>query len=153
MRKRGSLVLLTFLSSACATYPKMDDASPLKVQRGYWISQTSFEQRGRTVDRGSVKKALSKQEESADAVRRGAAFDIFAVITAVGSGTCLGLGLARTANKKPGDEQSTTTALLLSGAGLLGLSITFGLGADGAYVSAVDAYNGSRFSEPSPREP
>jgi hypothetical protein len=72
---RGYLITIALLSSACATFPKMDDGAPLKVKRGYWALPTEFEQRGHQVDRGSVKDVLSKHEQSAAAVQRAGAFD------------------------------------------------------------------------------
>jgi hypothetical protein len=141
--RRGTsfLALLVLSTTACASHPKMEDGAPLKVRRGYWALGTNFEQRGRQVDNGSVKDVLGKHETSADAVNRAATFDVIARLTAVASGICLGWGLSRTMNHETGGGQSTTTALYLAGAGSLGLSIAFGLGAEGAFISAVDAYN------------
>lgn len=137
----ASLLLIALCCGACASHPKMDAGAPLKVRRGYWVLPTDFEQRDHLVDRGSVKERLSQRKASASAVSRGAAFDIAARLTAVASGFCLGWGLSRLVKNERGSAQTGTTGLFLAGAGSLGLSITFGVAAEGAFISAVDEYN------------
>jgi hypothetical protein len=51
------------------------------------------------------------------------------------------VGIQRSIDDSPGGKESTTTGLFLAGAGTLGLSIAFGLGAEGAFITAVDSYN------------
>jgi F0F1-type ATP synthase assembly protein I len=136
----GCGLLLVWLSG-CATYPKAHDGTLIEVERGYWASYTQFKQRGKRVDRASAKEVLAEHEESAPAVKRGAALDVMTGLTAVVSGTLLGLGLGGLANKDSGISPSTSSWLLLGGGLSLGASVAFGFGAEGSYISAVQSYN------------
>jgi len=140
-------LLVAVALNGCVKYPKAEDGVRIEVERGYWASYTEFKQRGKRVDRASAKQVLAEHEESAAAVSRGSAFDVLTGITAVASGTLLGLGLGGLASDH-GPSEKTSTTLLISGAACLGVSVAFGLGAEGAYISAVQSYN-----QPPPSSP
>lgn len=134
--------LLAALSASCATYPKPHDGTAMEAERGYWVSETQFTQRGRRVDRASAKRILLDHEESAGAANRGRFFEGAALVTAIVSGAALGWGISESMDASKTDKRTANT-LLGVGAGCLGVSIAFGIGADGSYVSAAELYNGA----------
>ncbi len=136
------IAALATCSASCATYPKAHDGTAIQAQRGYWVEETQFTQRGRKVDRASAKQILVDHEESAGAANRGRVFEGMAVIAAIVSGAALGWGLADALDASKTDKRSVNT-LLGVGAGFLGVSIGCAIGADGSYVSAAELYNGA----------
>lgn len=145
-RVQTMAALFAALSASCATYPKAYSGAPLHAERGYWVSETQFTQRGRRVDRESAKRILLANEESEGAASRGRFFEGAALVTAIVSGTALGWGLSESMDIHKKDKSRANT-LLGVGAGCLGVSVAFGIGADGSYVSAAELYNGSSASK------
>ena len=138
--------LFAALSASCATYPKAYGGAPLHAERGYWVSETQFTQQGRRVDRESAKRILLANEESEGAASRGRFCEGAALVTAIVSGAALGWGLSESMDIHKKDKSRANT-LLGVGAGCLGVSVAFGIGADGSYVSATELYNGSSASK------
>lgn len=139
-RIQALTALLAAFSASCANYPKAYGGAPLHAERGYWVSETQFTQRGRRVDRESAKRILLANEESEGAASRGRFFEGAALVTAIVSGTALGWGLSESLDASKKDKRTANT-LLGVGAGCLGVSVAFGIGADGSYVSATELYN------------
>jgi hypothetical protein len=141
-RIQAPTALLAAFSFSCATYPKAYGGAPLHAERGYWVSETQFTQRGRRVDRASAKQILLANEESEGAANRGRFFEGAALVTAIVSGAALGWGLSESLDASKTDKRTANT-LLGVGAGCLGVSVAFGIGADGSYVRATELYNGA----------
>jgi hypothetical protein len=140
------VALLAAFGASCATYPKAHPGMALQVERGYWVQETQFTQRGKRVDRASAKQILLDHERSAGAAGRGRFFEGAALVTAIVSGAALGWGISESMDASKTDKRRANT-LLGVGAGFLGVSIGFAIGADGSYVSAAELYNGPSTSK------
>jgi hypothetical protein len=142
-----ALLALASFSAACQPTLQMVPGSPVEIKRGYCFANTAYVQARRERNPGDTLTKLSKYKEAQPHVTSGRIMTFSSGVSAVAGGTMLGLGISAAAFDSPEMSQSTSTALIATGAALAVLSVGLCIVGEGQYESAVEAYNARLLTE------
>lgn len=137
MKMMNGLILaaMTLGQLGCGTLPRMQSTSPIEIDTVPFGAR--YKQDGQGIDPVYMVKQLKQETKAAPYVERSEGLRIASLIFAAAGGVLIGWPIGQSI----GGDRKPTWALAGVGAGAIGLSIPFTIGAVWNMDSAVEAHN------------
>ena len=137
MKTMNGLVLAAIMLGqlGCASLPKMSSLSPIEIDTAPFGAR--YKQDGQGIDPADMLARLKEEPTAAPYVERSQNLRIVSLIFAAAGGALIGWPLGQSI----GGDKKPTWALAGAGAGAIGLSIPFTIGAVWNMDRAVESHN------------